>query len=231
MSDWHSILLAGATGFTSGLLLCLPVGPVNLTVLNEGARRGFKWALLISLGATMMEVIYCFVAFAWFASPIFTRPYIKETMELFTFVFMLYLGIRFLLAKSVAEPVQLGATANRIEKEIGERLHPHSAFMIGFVRVMSNPGVLAGWIGFAASFTSHGWVTPDWPGKLSCVSGVALGTGGWFVGLSFAVSRGYGKWGEKTLLRMEHFSGIGLLALAAFYAGQIIWQMVQHRHP
>src|SRR5436190_10636777 len=130
------ILLAALTGFISGLLLSIPVGPINLTILNEGARRGFKWAAMIGLGATAMEVIYCFIAFTGFAS-FFTRGYIKAAMELFSFVFMLFLGVKFLLAKSVAQhPVHLGVTVDRIEERIGERLRPHSAFMIGLVRVL-----------------------------------------------------------------------------------------------
>ena len=100
MPELPPILLAGLTGLISGLLLSIPVGPINLTILNEGARRGFKWAALIGLGATTMEVIYCFIAFTGFAS-FFTRGYVKAAMELFSFVFMLFIGIKFLLAKSV----------------------------------------------------------------------------------------------------------------------------------
>ena len=43
MPELPSILIAGLTGLISGVLLSIPVGPVNLTILNEGARRGFKW--------------------------------------------------------------------------------------------------------------------------------------------------------------------------------------------
>jgi threonine/homoserine/homoserine lactone efflux protein len=222
------ILLAALTGFISGLLLSIPVGPVNLTIINEGARRGFVWALLISLGATTMEVIYCFIAFTGFAS-FFTPRYIKAGMELFSFVFMLYLGIKFLLAKSVNAPVELGAAAHKLEERIEERLHPHSAFMIGFVRVMANLGVLVFWIILAANFISRDWVRPDWPGKLACVAGVALGTGSWFFALSYGASRGHGRFSEKTLLRMEHFSGIGLLVLALIHGCHIVWQMVNHK--
>src|SRR5947199_6659190 len=114
MEEWAPILLAVLTGFVSGLLLSIPVGPINLTIINEGARRGFKWAALIGLGATVMEVIYCFVAFTGFAS-FFTRGYIKAIMELGSFVFMLYLGIKFLMAKSVeARAVDLGAAAGKL---------------------------------------------------------------------------------------------------------------------
>src|SRR5207302_7366818 len=95
------ILLAALTGFISGLLLSIPVGPINLTIMNEGARRGFFWAVLIGLGATAGEVIYCFVSFTGFAS-FFEKGYIKAAMELCSFVFMLYLGIKFLMTKSVS---------------------------------------------------------------------------------------------------------------------------------
>ncbi len=229
MSNLPPILLAGLTGLISGLLLSVPVGPINLTIMNEGARRGFKWAALIGLGATAMEVIYCFIAFTGFAS-FFTQGYVKAAMELCSFVFMLFLGIKFLLAKSVqSPPVQFGATAHRIEARIGEKLHPHSAFMTGLVRVMGNVGVLVFWIILAANFISREWVTPDWPGKLACVAGVALGTGLWFLGLSWVVSLGHGKFSEKTLLRMEHGSGVGLLVLALIHGAIIINEMAVHR--
>ncbi|MEI6389808.1 MAG: LysE family transporter [Verrucomicrobiota bacterium] len=229
MPELPPILIAGLTGFISGFLLSIPVGPINLTILNEGSRRGFKWGALIGLGATVMEVTYCFIAFTGLAS-FFTRGYVKAGMQLFSFVFMLFLGTKFLLAKSVkARPIALGAAADRIEMRIEERLHPHSAFMTGLVRVMANVGVLIFWIILAANFISREWVTPDWPGKLACVAGVALATGTWFIGLSWVVSLGHGKWNENTLLRMEHFSGAGLLVLALIHGGTIMWEMVHHK--
>lgn len=228
MADLHPILISALTGFVSGVLLSIPVGPINLTIMNEGARRGFFWALMIGLGATAMEVIYCFIAFTGFAS-FFSQKYVKAGMELFSFVFMLFLGVKFLLAKSVQEPIHLGAAADRIETQIEQRLRPHSAFMIGLVRVMGNVGVLVFWIIIGANFISREWVTPDWPGKLACVSGVALGVGLWFAGLSWVVSLGHGKFSEKTLLRMERLSGVGLLVLALIHGGTIISQIAHHK--
>jgi threonine/homoserine/homoserine lactone efflux protein len=224
----HPVFCAGLIGFISGLVLSIPVGPVNLTIMNEGARRGFKWAALISLGATTMEVIYCFIAFTGFAS-FFTRGYVKAGMELFSFVFLLFLGIKFLMTKSVQVSIDLGATANRFETRIGERLHPHSAFMSGLVRVMGNLGVFVFWIILAANFISREWVTPDWPGKLACVTGVGLGAVTFYLSLGFGASRGQGRLSEKALLRMEHFSGIGLLVLALIHGVQIIYEMAMRK--
>ncbi len=217
----HPILLAGLTGFMSGLLLSIPVGPVNLTIINEGARRGFLWAAMIGLGAVLMEVIYCAIAFTGFAT-LFSRGIVKAAMELASFVFMLYLGLRFLTARRVPH-------SSRIEEKVEETLHPHSAFWTGFVRVMGNPAVLVFWVILAANFISREWVEPNDRGKLACITGVAIGASLWFFVLSWAVSRGHRKFGEKTLLRMEHFSGIGLLILAFAHGGHIIWQMARHK--
>ena len=228
MPDLPNIVVAGITGFVSGLLLSIPVGPINLTILNEGARRGFKWAALIGAGATAMEIIYCFIAFTGFAAILQIR-YIKAAMEIFTLVFLLYLGIKFMLAKSVsARPIRFGA-AERLETRFQEKLHPHSAFMTGLVRVMGNVGVLVFWIFLANYFIAREWVTHDWQGRLGCVGGVGMGTGLWFFGLSWAVSLGHGKLTEGTLLKMERISGAGLVGLALIHAGTLIYQMMHHK--
>ena len=41
------------------------------------------------------------------------------------------------------------------------------------------------------------------------------------------VSLGQGKLSEKTLLRMEHGSGVGLIILALIHGGTIIWELHQ----
>jgi threonine/homoserine/homoserine lactone efflux protein len=224
MSHFSPILVAALTGFIAGLVLSIPVGPINLTILNEGARRGFKWALLIGMGATAMEVIYCFIAFTGFAS-FFTRGYVKAAMELFSFVFLLFLGVKFLLTKSGPSHVKFGPAVEWLEARLQIRLEGHSAFITGLLRVAGNVGVLIFWIILAANFISREWVTPDWPGKLACVAGVALGTGLWFVILSWLSALGQGKFSEKTLIKMEHVSGVVLLVLALIHGGSIIWQM------
>ena len=222
------IAVAALTGFISGLLLSIPVGPVNLTIMNEGARRGFFCALLISLGATLMEMIYCAIAFTGF-SQFFGIPIVKASMEVFSFVFMLFLGVKFLVARTVVAPTHISNAADKLEERIEEKLHPHSAFMIGFVRTMANPGVLLFWIILAANFISRDWVAPTLEGKLACICGVACGTGLWFAGLSWAVSLGHRRFSEKTLLRIEHLSGVGLVILALIHGINIAWHLAKHR--
>jgi threonine/homoserine/homoserine lactone efflux protein len=228
MEELQPLLIAGLTGFISGLLLCIPVGPINLIIINEGAKRGFRWPFLIGLGATAMEIVYCFLAFTGFAS-FFERGLIKAAMELCSFVFLLVIGVKFLLARTPDAPLHLTAKTDALEHRIEEKLHPHSAFMIGFVRVLANPGVLLGWIILAANFISREWVMPDWRGKLSCIAGVALSIGGWFTGLSWLSSLGHRRIKPATLVRMEQISGVILIGLAVAHGFHIVWQMARHK--
>ena len=232
MSDTHSILLAALTGYFCSLIFSsIPFGPINLTILNGGAQRGFLWALLIGLGAATMETIYCAISFTGFSS-IFDHGIVQAFMQVFSFVFILYLGFKFLLAKSVHVATKLDTTSEKIETRIEQKFHPHSAFMNGFVRVLGNLGVLLFWIVLAANLIARDLVDADsFAAKAACVGSVALGTSTWFTLLSFGVSRSHGRFSEKTLLRLQHFSGICLIIFGLIQGGNLARNMARHnRH-
>src|ERR1041385_180424 len=163
MADVTSIVSAVVIGLVSGFLISIPVGPINLAIINEGAKRGFKWGVLIGFGAIAMDIIYCGVAFAGF-SGMFSTRLLRATIELLSFLALIYLGIKYLQA------TELPATSKSLEL-VEHTLHPHTAFMIGFVRVLGNPSVLLFWITLSASFMSHEVIKDTWPSKGACVLG------------------------------------------------------------
>jgi L-lysine exporter family protein LysE/ArgO len=220
MPDLSAYAVPAFTGFASGFLVSIPVGPINISIVNEGARRGFGWAFLIGLGATIMEVIYCAVAFAGFTN-LFDSRWVKATMELASFLLMLYLGLKYLMAHS------LPATTPTVES-VEHRLHPHTAFWTGLVRCLGNPGVLLFWITISATFISHEWMDETWQSKGACLAGVALGCFSWFTLLSYLVSRGHGKFSTNTLLRMSRFSGASVLIVALITGARLIRLLAHH---
>jgi hypothetical protein len=156
---------------------------------------------------------------------------------LFTFVFLLLLGSKFLVAKTVSQPSRLNTASEKLEARLEKKIHPNSPFVTGFVRVMGNLGVLLTYIVIGAYlmtnkalWTSQDWVENSFIAKAACVGGVLLGTNVWFLGLSFCVSRGQGRFSEKTLLHLQQFSGICLIFAAMFDGAHIIWKLAQHRH-
>ena len=167
-----------------------------------------------------MEVIYCAIAFAGFAR-LFNSRWIKATMELVSFLLMLFLGLKYLLARSLP-------TTTRSIETIEHRLHPHTAFWTGLVRCLGNPGVLLFWITLSATFISHEWMDDTWPSKGACVLGVALGCFAWFTLLSFLASRGHGRFSTNTLLRMSQCSGASVLLVAIVTGVRLIILLAHH---
>jgi threonine/homoserine/homoserine lactone efflux protein len=220
MVDLNTIIAAFAIGVVSGFLISIPVGPINLAIINEGAKRGFRWGVLIGFGAIAMDIIYCGVAFAGFAG-MFTTHLLQATIQLLSFLALIYLGIKYLQA------THLPATTKGVEI-VEHKLHPHTAFMIGFVRVLGNPSVLLFWIFLSAFIMSHEWIEDTWTSRGACVLGMATGAFGWFVLLSFLVSLGHGRFSEKTLVRMSHVSGACLL-LGALPVGIKLIKLLAHR--
>jgi threonine/homoserine/homoserine lactone efflux protein len=217
MSEMWSLFFAWLVGSVSGFFVSIPVGPINITIVNEGARRGFGWGFWIGMGAVVMEVIYCAVAFAGF-SGLFASELLRAIMQLTSFLLMLFLGVKYLFLRS------LPATLKSVEI-VEHRLHPHTAFMTGFVRVLGNPGVLLFWVTLSATFIAHEWMDDTWPSKLACITGVGTGALAWFVLLSFAVSLGHRRFSAQTLVRMSHVSGACLLLAAVVIGGRLVLQL------
>ena len=208
------LLLSWCVGLLSGFLVSVPIGPINITIINDGARRGFFNAWLIGLGAVTMDIIYCSIGFAGFM-PVFHLREVRAAMELGSFLLVFILGVKYLLAKPVA-PADLAPS------EIEKKFHPHSAFAIGFVRVLSNPAVLLFWITMAATFTSRHWVNETLESKISCIAGIGLGASVWFFWLSYAVTKVHRRISPKTLVRLSQFSGLSLLSLSIIIGYRIV---------
>lgn len=212
--DWGDIALAGGLGMLAGFITSALGGPINVTIVNESARNGFLRAFLIAVGAVVMETIYCGMAFAGFSSFFLSRN-IQAGMQLASFILVLWLGIKYLLAGHVPGEEQGIALVER-------RLHPHTAFWIGFVRVLANPGVLLLWLGITASLLSNGVLDTRWNSKATFCAGVAVSGLIWFAGVSWGVSRGHGRFPVQALRRISQGSGIVLLVTAVVIAVRLI---------
>lgn len=210
MLQSYPFLEAFLTGLISGFLVSIPVGPINVTIIHEGAERGFRWAVFIGAGSVLMEAIYCAIGFAGFTE-FFTTNIARAILQLASFALMSYLGFKYLLAKEVK-------TTSRGAERIEDRFQPHTAFMTGFVRTLGNPGVLLLWIALSATFLSHEWVDPTWTSKSVCIGGVAAGGLAWFTLLSYVVSVGQRHLSDKTMLNMSRGAG-GMMLVAAVALG------------
>ena len=214
-------MVAAGLGVVAGFVASVPGGPINATLIAEGARRGIRWCLFLGFGAVLMEAIYCSVAFAGFAH-VFELRWVRATMELASFLLMLWLGVKYLRGNSIPGTEQ-------VESFVEERFHPDTAFWTGFLRVLGNPGVLLLWVTVAAMLLSREWLENRWESKWPFVSGVAVGGMAWFGLVGWGISRGGSGFSATALRRMSRASGFLLLVVAVVVGVRLV-ELLAHGH-
>ena len=207
-------------GALTGFVCAVPVGPINVAIMEEGIHSGRARALIIAVGALLMEMIYCVIAFGGFAN-LFGDPTLRATVELISFLAVTIFGVRYILTDTVS--VQ-GKRARIIE----QRLHPHTIFWTGFVRVLVNPSVLLFWIMISAVLLANGTLQPEWQSRMACAAGAGLGITAWFLLLVLGSARVRNRFSDRTLVRFSHVSGLLLLLLSVVIAVRLISTVAQH---
>ena len=211
--------VAVGAGVLTGFGCAVPVGPLNVAIMEEGIHSGRIRSLIIAVGALLMEMIYCVIAFGGFAS-LFDDPTIRATVELISFLAVTVFGIRYLMTDTVT--VQ-GKRARMIE----QRLHPHTMFWTGFVRVLVNPNVLLFWIMISAVLLANGTLQPAWQSRMACAAGAGLGIAAWFTLLVLGSARVRNQFSDRTLVRFSHVSGLLLMMLSVLIAVRLIGTVAQ----
>ena len=212
-------LISIISGAITGFICAVPVGPINVAIMEEGIQSGRKQAFIIAIGALLMEMIYCIIAFSGFAT-LFSDKIILATVELISFLAVTFFGIKYLMIDAVT-------VQGKRAKVVENRLSPHTAFWTGFVRVLVNPNVLLFWIMISAVLISNQTIQAEWKSRMACVIGAAIGIGSWFTLLVIGSARAKNRFSDKTLVKFSQISGVLLLLLSIVIAVRLIGTVAQ----
>ena len=199
-------------GLIAGFVVAIPVGPVNLTVINQALRRGFGAAFLIGIGAMCAETVYASLML-WGHSSILDSRHVVLVMRIIAVVVIAAMGIRYLLFKSAR------VSASEIAaRKLDERWHHPQSFFLGFALTISNLMLVVVWATVVTLLFAHDWVVPTLSSRVLCAIGVLGGGSLWFLLLAFFVSRAHRRVKDETLTVLIRCCGVLFLGFAAWLA-------------
>ena len=209
------LLKSLAAGYLSGLILSLPfpVGPVNLTVINQALRKGFLSAFLVGLGAVLAETIYAGTMLAGHLV-ILDLPYVRLGFHLAAIGLIAGMGLRSVRFREEQAEVHDADIATKVES----RWHHPRSFILGFVLNISNLMLLVIWATAATVLSEHDWVTSARASRWTCAVGVLAGGATWFAVLAFLVSRAHRRVRPAVLTYLVRCGGVAVLVLALLLA-------------
>jgi len=217
VGELSDLMQAFLAGLGCGFIVSVPVGPVNVTVINNALRKGFLPAFLAGLGAIFAESFYAALMLAGHSS-LLDRPTWSLALRIVAVVVMAGMGVRSLLAKPERFEAQSAATAERAD----ERWHHPRTFLLGFVLTISNLMLVILWATLAAFLFAREWVGPGLLSRSTCLAGVFTGGAVWFLLLAFFVSRAHHRVKPRTLAWLVRACGVVLLVCAGLLAYRLV---------
>ncbi len=125
-------------GIILSFIVAIPVGPVNLAVVQNSIKYGMISGIKIALGSATVEFFYCFVAL-WGVKTFLASPNIMFFLQIISIPILIFMGIYNLLRKKETE-----------EKDNETNKPSKGDFFLGASLTIVNPILLPFWMGVAA---------------------------------------------------------------------------------
>lgn len=211
-------MLAFLTGLLTGIIISIPIGPINVTVVSKGFKQGFKNAFAVGLGASSMDFFYCSATMLGL-SAIVHKLEVNIIFQVIGFFLLLYLGI-----KDVATKVE----NFRYESVVPKNGRFHSAFLLGVFMYVSNPTLVAFWITLSGMIQSSSAIVSGVGDGALFALGVGSGTALWYYSLLKAIFLKRDSFKAETLTILSRISGFIMLAFSSYIGYQLLVHFLRH---
>ncbi|MBM3859740.1 MAG: hypothetical protein FJ395_08840 [Verrucomicrobia bacterium] len=218
MDDVKHLAVAWLAGLITGFVVCLPIGPVNLTVINTALRKGFLPAFLVGCGAICADLVYVTLAMAGHAT-LPRDPRVLTALRIVAVVVVAGLGVRNLLLKTQKFEASSEEAAARVEA----RWHHPRSFLLGFLLPITNLGLLLVWATVLTALDARSWVNlGQAASRWSCAIGIGMGATAWFFFMAWLVSRAHKRITPEALAWLARGCGVVFLIFAALLVVNLI---------
>lgn len=154
---WHFLI-----GFVVSFLGSLPIGTVNLAVIQTTVNSNFKTGFYFSLGATIIELIYSAIAIKFIAF-LLNNESVEIIIQIISVPVFIILAILY-LRKEEVDPVAAA--------EVKRSKSFYNGLFIGLV----NPLQIPFWIAYGSYLLSNNWIQNDEELINVFIGGISLGT-------------------------------------------------------
>jgi threonine/homoserine/homoserine lactone efflux protein len=192
-------------GITSSFVGTLPLGMLNLMVIQLALNNKQPQALMFSLGASVIEFVQIFVTLLSM-NFLLTIPHLNAVFSALSIPVLLYLGIKNFKKRHFTE---------------GGTLSPRNTFYQGIVLGFANVVVYPFWLLWGNIFVQNGWLIPTPMAYFYFSFGAGIGT---FIGFFTFILLGKILWKRLSKLQniMDKVIGITFLVFAVFQFYNII---------
>ncbi len=174
-------------GFAAGAITGIPIGPVNVAVIDAAYRHTLRRALSVGLGGAIADFLYCALGVAGIAPLLQKNPAVPPVLFGISGVILMVYG--FLTARS--RPIT--PAANEAPKSPHPSRELWSGLSTGLLLILLNPAAVVTWVVIVGSMIKD----PSIGEGFITALGVFFGSFTWFALVAYLTTKGKSTLGEK----------------------------------
>ena len=203
-------------GVLAGALTGVPIGPVNVAVIDAAYRHTLRRAIATGLGGACADMLYSGLGVLGVTPVLRTYPSVPPILYAVSGVVLLVYG--FLTARS--QPVQ-PAHPSDAEPHRDSAKEVWQGFTVGLLLIVLNPAAIVTWVVIMGSMIPeasplHG---------VTCAVGVFCGSFGWFSLVAYLTQKGKHVLGDKAAW-IPRVVGIALMVYAVYLLAKAVKYVV-----
>jgi threonine/homoserine/homoserine lactone efflux protein len=208
-STGGTVLMFLVIGVLAGALTGVPIGPVNVAVIDASYRHTLRRAIAVGLGGACGDGLYSGLGVLGVTPVLRTYPSVEPILYGVSGVVLLVYG--FLTARSQPVAPATGADVPDASQSVVARREMWSGFTVGLALIVLNPAAIVTWVVIMSSMIpAHTHLE-----GLACTFGVLVGSIGWFTLVAYLTHKGKNVLGEKAAW-IPRVVGIGLMLYAVY---------------
>ena len=201
-------------GIAAGALTGVPIGPVNVAVIDAAYRHTLRRAIAVGLGGACADGLYSGLGVLGVTPRLKMYPSIPPILYAVSGVVLLIYGF-FTARSQPVTPAQTDVAAARPDNEMW------SGFRVGLLLIVLNPAAIVTWVVIMGTMIPEASTING----IFCSAGVMLGSFGWFTLVAYLTRKGKHVLGDKAAW-IPRVVGIALMFYAVYLLGKAITYIV-----
>ena len=208
-------------GMAAGAATGIPIGPVNVAVIDASYRHTFRRAIAIGLGGALADGLYSGLGVLGVTPVLRDYPSVPPIMYAVSGIVLLVYG--FLTARS--QPVTPAAAPPTDQPlasaSVAMRKEMWSGFSVGLLLIVLNPAAIVTWVVIMGQIIPTGTRIEG----LACAIGVMIGSFSWFALVAYLTQKGKHVLGDKAAW-IPRLVGIALMVYAVYLLAKAVKYLV-----
>ncbi|MEO0472973.1 MAG: LysE family transporter [Bacteroidota bacterium] len=200
-------LIAFLAGFVLSYVGSMPLGMINLTVAETTIQRGYRPALTIALGASLVELIQSFVSIQ-FTQLYMDNPQIKQGIALAAIPIFAGIGLYYLLKPP--KPPKLDSQETK-----GKATDFFKGVLVSALNLLAFPY----WVFYGSYLSAEGLLAINFPSLGILSLGVGCGT--------MALLWTYARLSLLVMNRMDKIAKITGRVIGGLFLALALWQLIR----